>query len=95
MKRFIIKSSQFSRIMTLEESNELFEFFKKEKFIDKFGVLSIRFFMYYQNCIIPLPDKFEPKRKEIFEALGKLGYTERDFMQSKVDFKRKPIGYKD
>ena len=95
MKRFIIKDSQFQKIMTLEESKELYEFFKKEKFIDNNGILSIRFFMYYQNCNIELPKKFEHKRAQIFYLLSKLGYTERDFMQSKADFKRKPVGYKD
>ena len=95
MKKFIINEKQFSKIMTDEESKRLYDYLVEQKFANSKGVLSIRFFMYYQNCIIYLPDEFEPKRKKIFKTLNRLGYTERDFMQSKVDFKKFPVGYKD
>jgi hypothetical protein len=51
--------------------------------------------MFYQNYFLYLPHNLEPRRKEVFDCINKLNFTERDFMQSKADFKKKPVGFKD
>lgn len=95
MRKFYVTSEFLLEILNAEETNLLIDFFKEKKYLDKESVLSIRFFMFYQNYFLELPESLEGKRTIIFNHLYKLGYGERDFMQSKADFKKKPLGYKD
>jgi hypothetical protein len=95
MRAFYINKEYFKDILGKEDSKKLYDFFMDMKYIDKNGKLSIRFFMFYQNYFIFLPKNLENKREDIFKAISKLGYTDRDFMQSKADFKKAPKGFKD
>ena len=95
MKKFYLTQPFLMEILTQEESTLLINFFREKKYILEDGSLSIRYFMFYQNYFLYLPELLESKRAMIFEHLYNLGYEESDFMQSKSDFKKKPVGYKD
>lgn len=95
MEKFVMNRQIFLDTLSEEEISVLFDFFRKEKYIDSNNVLSIRYFMFYQNYFIDLPCKLENKRSDIFKCLYRLGYEEKDFMDSKADFKKKPVGFKD
>ncbi len=95
MEKFVLKRSIFDDTLSEEEVSVLIDFFKKEKYVDENNVLTIRYFMFYQNYFIDLPCKLESKRSDIFKCLYRLGYEEKDFMASKADFKKKPVGFKD
>lgn len=95
MEKFVLRRSIFDDTLSEEEVSVLIDFFKKEKYIDEANVLTIRYFMFYQNYFIDLPCKLESKRSNIFKCLYRLGYEEKDFMASKADFKKKPVGFKD
>ncbi len=95
MEKFVLRRSIFDDTLSEEEVSVLIDFFKKEKYIDNENVLTIRYFMFYQNYFIDLPCKLESKRNDIFKCLYRLGYEEKDFMASKADFKKKPVGFKD
>ncbi len=95
MEKFVLRRSIFDDTLSEEEVSVLIDFFKKEKYIDNENVLTIRYFMFYQNYFIDLPCKLESKRSDIFKCLYRLGYEEKDFMASKADFKKKPVGFKD
>jgi hypothetical protein len=95
LKKFKLRKYLFKGTLNDQECDELFDLFLKNKYIDKDNILSIRFFMFYQNYFLYLPHNLEPRRKEVFDCINKLNFTERDFMQSKADFKKKPVGFKD
>jgi hypothetical protein len=95
MKKFELRKELFENTLNDKECDLLFDFFLKNKYIDKNNILSIRFFMFYQNYFLYLPHGLESKRKEVFDCIKKLHFTERDFMQSKADFKKMPVGFKD
>lgn len=95
MRKFYVTKPFLLEILDEQETKLLIDFFKDNKYLDKENALSIRFFMFYQNYFLLLPESLEGKRMKIFNHLYKLGYGERDFMQSKADFKKKPLGYKD
>lgn len=95
MEKFILVRHIFDDTLSEEEVSVLFDFFKKEKYLNSDNSLSIRYFMFYQNYFVDLPCKLESKRSDIFKCLYRLGYEERDFMASKADFKKKPIGFKE
>lgn len=95
MKKFYLTVPFLKEILSEKDSNELLEFFRLKKYVFPDDSLSIRYFMFYQNYFLELPSHLEHKRTEIFAHLYNLGYTISDFQQSKADFKKKPLGYKD
>ena len=95
MRKFILTVPFLQKILNKEEATLLVDFFKDKKYIDSENAFTIRYFMFYQNYFLELPEVLEEKRVEIFTHLYNVGYEEADFLQSKTEFRKKPVGYKD
>jgi hypothetical protein len=94
LNKFLINEKYWTNSIGANESRELYLFFKGKKYINSKNELTVRFFMYYMNHIIELPNSLENKRKDIFLDLLNFNFTEKDFMDYKAYFKTYPYGFK-
>jgi hypothetical protein len=94
LTKFIVDKDYFNSVVGQENSNDLYNFFKSKKYLNSNDELTIRFFMYYMNYYIELPDTLEEKRKDIFNEINKFNFKEEDFMAYKAAFKKSPYGFK-
>ena len=94
MTEFYVKEDFWSNILGSDNSKNLYCFFKEKKYINSKDELTIRFFMYYMNYYIDLPNYLEEKRADIFRNIINLNFSEKDLMDRKAAFKKKPYGFK-
>ena len=93
MKEFIVKDD-FFKYLSLEDSKKVHDFFRECKYLNSKDCLTIRFFMYYMNDVIKLPNELEKDRQAIFKSILEFNLEEEDFMARKALYKKKPFGFK-
>jgi len=94
LNKFLINEKFWLNCLGTNKSYELYLFFRGKKYINSKNELTVRFFMYYMNYIIELPNNLEEKRKDIFQDILNFNFTEKDFMDYKAYYKASPYGFK-